>query len=187
MARGCGIYPDCNDGNSAIHPHAVETIGDNIDYNCDNVSVLKNGWTDIEEDFSGGLDNWTLWGTPLPELIVSRGDPAPALWTRGDNMCDSGAYSDSQFNWIENRWKVSAEGMISNMGSNYNVASLRIMSGFATGGACAGDPISSYHVYISSDSGGAVIYGDALAETTVPDMINAGEWHLMEISNYKAY
>lgn len=48
---------------------------------------------EFEEDFSGDLSQWTLFGSPLPYIDAAMGNPAPSLQINGDHNYASGVQS----------------------------------------------------------------------------------------------
>ncbi len=78
---GCSLGADCNDGNSAIHPGALEICGDEVDNNC--VNGVDEGCT----SFSGCLSK-----DPALALYFSFNDStATDLSGNGNNGVISGA------------------------------------------------------------------------------------------------
>ena len=62
------------------------------------VTAQYDELTVFEESFDS-LDNWTLWGSPVPVLDTSSGYPAPSFNNHGDGMYDSGAISKQTFDF----------------------------------------------------------------------------------------
>ncbi len=63
----------------------------------DTVSEL----TTFSEDFSNGLSNWTLFGSPLPLIVDSVYGKNYVFDNNGDSNYDSGAYSNQKITLIE--------------------------------------------------------------------------------------
>ena len=52
----------------------------------------------FSDDFSNGLSQWRLFGSPMPVIDYNAGNPAPSFNNNGDPNYDSGAYTVKEFN-----------------------------------------------------------------------------------------
>ena len=52
---------------------------------------------ELIETFDGTLEQWDLYGSPLPYIDASIGDPAPSIQINGDSNYDSGLNSRQTF------------------------------------------------------------------------------------------
>jgi hypothetical protein len=66
--------------------------------NIIDVNETPSGELCFEDNFTN-LENWTLFGSPLPQLVTTTGNPSPCFDNNGDANYNSGAISNQTFDY----------------------------------------------------------------------------------------
>ncbi len=128
------------------------------------------------DDFSDGLQFWSSFGSPAPQVFETVHDRSAVFDPNGDSWCDSGAVSDQVFNLGDKAFEVAADVYVdvTDPSGCWNSASIGLAKEEADDGECADE------IYVPELSIGLSYEGGACWQTP-----EAHQYHAWVQINYK--